>query len=109
MHGKAARIAKQMLQNHLEVSRILKKISNTKAAVELMLSPDATGVAKVNKKLFPVCSTLQEFSDSSSEEEKMLVKALRKASLKEDTLAAGPPHSLSLNLEGTRRGLLESF
>ena len=69
-----------MLVKHLEVSRLVKKLTNTKAAVELILRPDAQGQAKVNKRLFPVCSTLQEFSDSSSEEERLLAIALENAS-----------------------------
>jgi len=68
-----------MLVKHLEVSRILKKLTNTKAALNLMLMPNQTGLNKAKKKLFPVCSTLQEFSDSSSEEEQMLAIALENA------------------------------
>ena len=56
--GKAARFGKQMLTKDLEVSRILKKMTNTKTAVELMLMPDTKGRKKADKKLFPVCSAL---------------------------------------------------
>ena len=68
-----------MLKKHLEVSRILRKITHTKAAIELMLMPNQQGLNKANKKLFPVCSALEQFSDSSSGEEQMLALALEKA------------------------------
>ena len=58
-----------MLVKHLELSRILKKLTHTKTAIELMLMPDEKGLRKANKKLFPVCSAMEEFSDSSSGEE----------------------------------------
>ena len=34
-----------------------------------MLMPNAEGLKKANKKLFPVCSAINDFTDSSSEEE----------------------------------------
>lgn len=72
-------MGKQMLKKHLEVSRILKKLSHTKTALELMLMPNQTGLRKANQKLFPVCSSFKDFSDSSSEEEQMLAIALENA------------------------------
>ena len=47
-----------------------------------MLMPDEQGIKKANKKLFPVCSTMEEFSDSSSGEEQMLAIALDNAQRK---------------------------
>ena len=77
--GRAARIGKKMLGKHLELSRILKKLIHTKTAIELMLMPNEEGLKKANKKLFPVCSALEEFTDSSSGEEYMLAIALENA------------------------------
>ena len=68
-----------MLGKHLELSRILKKLIHTKTAIELMLMPNEEGLKKANKKLFPVCSALEEFTDSSSGEEYMLAIALENA------------------------------
>ena len=68
-----------MLVKHLELSRILKKLTNTKAAIELMLMPDENGLRKANKRLFPVCNAMEDFSDSSSGEEQMLAIALENA------------------------------
>ena len=73
-----------MLHRHLELSRILKKVSNTKAAMELMLHPSEKGLKKAAKKLFPVCSTANQLSDSSSEEEQMLAIALENAQKVQD-------------------------
>ena len=69
--GKAARIGKKMLERHLEVSRILKKLTHTKAALGLMLLPGEQALRKANRKLFPVHATNQysSSSDSTSEEE----------------------------------------
>lgn len=82
-----------MLKKHLEVSRILKKLSHTKTALELMLLPNQVGLRKANKKLFPVCSAMQDFSDSSSEEEQMLAIALENAQNSERL--AGSQHSVN--------------
>ena len=71
-----------MLVRHLELSRILKKLTHTKTAIESMLMPDEQGLRKANKKLFPVCSAMEEFSDSSSGEEQMLAIALENAQRK---------------------------
>ena len=68
-----------MLKKDLEVSRILKKMTNTKTAVELMLRPDSQGRRKADKKLFPVCSAIQDFSDSSEEEENLVMLAYENA------------------------------
>ena len=77
----------------------------------------------MNKKLFPVCSTLQEFSDSTSEEEKMLATALENiksrrhggASLvafdslgESGNLFKRQEELKSANLNNTNRGLLDS-
>ena len=77
--GKGARIGKQMLKKDLEVSRLIKKLINTKTAIELMLMPDQQGLKKANKKLYPVCSAMEDFSDSSSEEEQLLALAINNA------------------------------
>ena len=62
-----------MLVRHLEVGRILRRITHMKAAMQLVLMPDENGLRKANRKLFPVGSAAMEgidqFSDSSSEEE----------------------------------------
>jgi len=77
----------------------------------------------VNKKLFPVCSSLQEFSDSTSEEEKMLATALENiknrqggASLvafdglgESGNLFKGQEELKTANLDNTNRGLLDSI
>ena len=68
-----------MLVKHLELSRILKRMTNTKTAIELMLMPNKDGLSKANKKLFPVCANIEDFTDSSSEEEHMLAIALENA------------------------------
>ena len=67
--GRAAKFGKQMLVRHLEVGRILRRITHIKAAMELVLMPDENGLKKANRKLFPVGSGLDQFSDSSSDEE----------------------------------------
>ena len=77
--GKAAKFGKQMLKKDLEVSRLIKKLINTKATVELMRRPDQTSLRKANKKLFAVASKVEDLSDSSSEEEQMLAIALNNA------------------------------
>ena len=94
-----------MLRKDLEVSRILKKMTNTKTAVELMLMPDTNGRKKADKKLFPVCSAVDDFSDSSEEEEKLVMLAYEKC--KEDEKE--DIHFYSSRLGSTRRGLLDSF
>ena len=45
-----------MLVRHLEVGRILRRITHIKAAMELVLMPDENGLRKANRKLFPVGS-----------------------------------------------------
>mmetsp|Transcript_30806 Transcript_30806/g.38114 ORF Transcript_30806/g.38114 Transcript_30806/m.38114 type:complete len:123 (-) Transcript_30806:415-783(-) len=95
------------LRKHLEVSRILKNLTHTKTAVELMLMPDTQGRFKAEKKLYPVCSELQEVSDSSEEEENMLMLAYEKANADEDITS--PKHFFSSRLGSTRRGLMDSF
>ena len=72
-------MGKQLLGKDLEVTRMLKKLTHTKAAIELMLMPNEKGLTKANKKLFPVCATVHDFSDSTSEEENMLALALDQA------------------------------
>ena len=44
--------------------------------------PDDKGLSKANKKLFPVCTAIEDFSDSSSGEEQMLAIALENAQKK---------------------------
>ena len=70
-----------------------------------MLLNDGKGRTKANKKLFPVCSALEELSNSSSEEEKLLAIAYEQAA-KQD---AEREVFYSSRLGSTRRGLLESF
>lgn len=87
------------------MSRILKKIINTKTAVELMLLHDGKGRTKAEKRLFPVCSAIEELSNSSSEEEKLLCVAYEQAAKQDAERAV----FYSSRIASTRRGLLESF
>ena len=64
-----------------------------------MLMPDEQGLRKANKKLFPVCSTMEEFSDSSSGEEQMLAIALDNAKRRpvEDSFARAGSEVIETN------------
>ena len=78
--GIAAQIGKKKLTRHLELSRILNRLVNTKTAIELMLMPNEKGLEKAKKKLFQVSTAADDyFSDSSSEEEQLIAIALENA------------------------------
>lgn len=75
-----------------------------------MLLPQEKGRPKADKRLFPVCSAIEEFSNSSSEEEKMLTLAYENAKKGKDDINAGDQDVFfSSRVGSTRRGLMDSF
>ena len=54
-------------------------MTNTKSVVELMLMPNKQGLDKIIKKPFNVRANIDDFTDSSSDEEKLITLAKENA------------------------------
>lgn len=87
----------------------MKKITNTKTAVELMLLPEHKAQNKANKRLFPVCNAIEEMSDSSSEEDNLICMAYDRSKQKDGFEVRKPELFNSSRMGSTRRGLLDSY